>query len=316
MALFDHYVMVDWTGGNGRKTGKPDAIWLAQGDRTDAEPAIVNPASRTDAVDVVRHILTPFAKAGAARRVLVCFDFAYGYPKGFASALPGASPSKTAWKQVWTYLSALVQDDIGTRPGRKPTNESNRFDAADKINQALSPSGGPLGPFWCLFKPGSREFVPQDRPAVPFGTRSGVTLGTRRLTDGRARSDTPFRLFGTGSVGSQVLTGIPCLERLRFDNSLSDVSAVWPFETGWAGGRSWPSDAVRIVHAEIYPSVRRPLDDAIKDRGQVRAMWNWARDVDTQGKLANEFAIPAGIHAGSPDDLAIRQDEGWILGCP
>ena len=29
------------------------------------------------------------------------------------------------------------------------------------------------------------------------------------------------------------------------------------------------------LHAEIYPSVRDPLPDEIKDRGQVRAMWQW-----------------------------------------
>jgi hypothetical protein len=114
-----------------------------------------------------------------------------------------------------------------------------------------------------------------------------------------------------------VLTGIPRLERLRFDPTLSSHSVVWPFETGWAPtSRAWLDPELRIVHAEIYPSVRAPLADTIKDRGQVRAMWHWARDLDAQGLLVNEFAIPPGIVSGSLDDVVIRSEEGWILGCP
>lgn len=314
MTLFDQYVMVDWTGGNARSTGRKDAIWLAAGARTAAEPTILNPPSRTEAVRAVRDILLPFAASGASARALVCFDFAYGYPSGFAAALPGAPASLPPWRRVWKHLAAVVKDDLETKPGRNPSNKSNRFDAADRINEALSPVDGPYGPFWCLFEPGSRKFVPQDQPRG-FETRTGARLGAHRVTDRRADSDTPFRLFGNGSVGSQVLTGIPVLERLRFDAALVDVSAVWPFETGWAEARGWPSESVRIVHAEIYPSVRPPLEDSIKDRGQVRAMWHWARELDVKGQLADEFARPPGIAPGATEDLTIRHEEGWILGC-
>ena len=134
------------------------------------------------------------------------------------------------------------------------------------------------------------------------------------MTDVRARSDTPFRLFGTGSVGSQVLTGIPRLHNLRTDPFLDNKSVVWPFETGWATDESWVGPDVRVVHAEIYPSVMEPPSDCIKDRGQVRAMWEWARDLDGQGELWKMFSIPTGIQAGSSDDILIRSEEGWILG--
>jgi hypothetical protein len=43
---------------------------------------------------------------------------------------------------------------------------------------------------------------------------------------------------------------------------------VWPL----ASKAGWSRQGVSIVHAEIYPSVREPLADVIKDRGQVRAM--------------------------------------------
>jgi hypothetical protein len=41
-----------------------------------------------------------------------------------------------------------------------------------------------------------------------------------RLADKRARSGSPFRLFGTASVGSQSLTGIARLHQLRNDPKL------------------------------------------------------------------------------------------------
>lgn len=60
------------------------------------------------------------------------------------------------------------------------------------------------------------------------GRRGGKQdcIAPRRITDVRAGSDTPFRLFGTGSVGSQVLTGIPRLENFRSDPQLEACSAV------------------------------------------------------------------------------------------
>jgi nucleotidyltransferase substrate binding protein (TIGR01987 family) len=310
--FFDAYVMVDWSGGDSRRGGKDDCIWIAHGARTDAVPATQSPCSRTEAEAAIRSLLEPFAES-REDRVLICADFGYGYPTGLASVLPkSVGGTREPWRVVWEYLRKHMQDDLRTTPGRVPSNRSNRFDVADAINAAVSTPGA-AGPFWCLFEAGSRACVPQNQPTQPFGG----AIGALRITDRRARSDTPFRLFGTGSVGSQMLTGIPRLERLRFDPRFSSHSVVWPFETGWAPtSGAWLDPELRIVHAEIYPSVRAPLSDTIKDRGQVRAMWHWARDLDAQGLLVNEFAIPRGIVSGSPDDVVIRSEEGWILGCP
>jgi len=71
----------------------------------------------------------------------------------------------------------------------------------------------------------------------------------------------------------------------------------------------------RSLHAEIYPSVRDPLPDEIKDRGQVRAMWQWARDLDRDNLLWREFCRPIEIETGSKENLAIQLTEGRILGC-
>ena len=156
----------------------------------------------------------------------------------------------------------------------------------------------------------------RERPQQPFVCTSG-TIAALRITDRRAKSDTPFRLFGTGSVGGQVLTGIPRLESMRFDPEFAECSAVWPFETGWApASGSWLDPQLRVLHAEIYPSVRERLSDPIKDRGQVRAMWHWARDLDAKNLLIREFATPPGIANKSQEDIVICSEEGWILGCP
>jgi hypothetical protein len=92
------------------------------------------------------------------------------------------------------------------------------------------------------------------------------------------------------------------------------VSAVWPFETAWATKAKWLPNHVSILHAEIYPSIRDPMPDEIKDRGQVRAMWQWARDLDREDLLWREFCRPIEVETGSKEDLAIQLTEGWILG--
>jgi hypothetical protein len=315
MPLFDAYIMVDWSGGNSRRAGKQDCIWIAHGPATAADPATVSPSSRTDAEGIIRSQLELTAASNNGR-VLLCADFGYGYPAGFASLLQKLVPDGLPpWRIVWRYLTKHVQDDLGTKTGGKPTNCSNRFEVANVINAAVSNPASP-GPFWGLFKPGIHVRIPQKRPAQPFACAAGQ-VASLRITDRRAKSDTPFRLFGTGSVGSQVLTGIPRLERLRFDPQFDRCSAVWPFETGWAPATGcWLAPELRVLHAEIYPSVRAPLADTIKDRGQVRAMWHWARDLDVNDLLIREFAIPPGIASGSQEDAVIRTEEGWILGCP
>jgi hypothetical protein len=310
MPLFDAYVIVDWSGSDRRRAGRQDCIWIAHGPSRARAPTTLSLPSRTEAEHLIRAQLQPIVAAKKGR-VLLCADFGYGYPAGFAALLSrSVADELPPWRIIWQYLKRYVQDDLGTKPGRRPTNRSNRFEVASAINAALSSPTSP-GPFWCLFNPGSYACVPQKRP------RSNGNIAPLRITDRRAKSDSPFRIFGTGSVGGQVLTGIPRLASIRFDPEFAACSAVWPFETGWAPVTgSWLAPELRVVHAEIYPSVRAPLSDTIKDRGQVRAIWHWARDLDAKNLLVKEFAIPSGITKGSEEDLVIRREEGWILGCP
>ena len=316
MPLFDYYIMVDWSGGARRRGGRSDTIWIAHGPRTADTPLSNSPHSRTEAIHLIKPILEEAIRS--KRRVLLSFDFAYGYPVDFAPALQaatGKSDRDLPWITVWQYLSEHLRDDEGTAPGAKPSNRSNRFEVADRINALLSPDSNKTGPFWCASEDAACQHIPQKRPPEPFQTAQGHVVRRLRLTDKRARSGSAFRLFGTASVGSQSLTGIARLHRLRNDPKFASVSEVWPFETGWAAKANWLPAHILVLHAEIYPSVRDPLPDEIKDRGQVRAMWQWARDLDCDNLLWREFCRPIEVETGSKEDLAIQLTEGWILGC-
>ena len=86
MPLFDAYVMVDWSGADRRRAGRQDCIWIAHGPAAAAAPITVSPPSRTEAEQIIRRQLQPIVAANKGR-VLLCADFGYGYPAGFASLL-------------------------------------------------------------------------------------------------------------------------------------------------------------------------------------------------------------------------------------
>ena len=269
MPLFDFYIMVDWSGGARRRGGRSDTIWIAHGPTIADAPLTDSPFSRTEAIHLIHSLLVN--EIESERRVLLCFDFAYGYPVDFAAALQsvtGKSDSDLPWLLVWQYLSEQIKDDEGTAPDAKPSNRSNRFEVANQINARLSADPKVAGPFWCASPEAAYRYIPQNRPSEPFQTAQGYAVKGLRLADKRARSGSPFRLFGTASVGSQSLTGIARLHQLRNDPKLVAASVVWPFDTGWATKAKWLPKHVSILHAEIYPSVRNPMPDEIKDPGK------------------------------------------------
>ena len=154
MPLFNAYVMIDWSGSDRRRSGRQDCIWIAHGSAEAAAPITVSPPSRTEAERIIRTELLSLV-TGNKGRVLLCADFGYGYPAGFASLLANSCSAKLPpWRIVWQYLHKHIEDDIGAKPGQQPNNRSNRFAVANEINAALS-SPASQGPFWCLFKPGN-----------------------------------------------------------------------------------------------------------------------------------------------------------------
>ena len=302
MRLFDAYIFVDWSANNTRKIGK-DSIWIAeaiaQGKKLRwplQDEGCFNAPTRAIAIDLIRNRLADHMSH--KRRVLVCFDFAYGYPDcGEFRKL--ASSSLQFVKQIATLLKDM--DD----------NRSNRFEVADYLNQIVNDPSRE-GPFWG--HPVTWQSLPQSflKPTKPKNWRTRSEWREFRIVEDRLRRKgfRPFsawQLFGNGAVGSQTLLGLPRVLELK--EMFPVASAIWPFETGWT---TLFSDDVRIVHAEFWPGLI-DIDEslhAIRDAAQVLSCVRWAANADALGVLAECFDP---LEADDPDrDQALL--EGWILG--
>jgi hypothetical protein len=308
MGLFDAYVFIDWSAAGKAHPRRPrkDAVWVGELVPDRNHRLETYHRTRADGVAHVTGLLEGHVREG--RRVLVGFDFPYGYPAGFAQAL-GQVSGPRAWWSVWGELAARVSDDAA--------NVNNRFAVAGGLNTALR--GGP-GPFWGCPKGLTVAHLSPRSPGFPCPLGGGVTLVRLRVAETRLpRTQETWKLFGNGSVGSQALLGMPRVYHLRQHPALADVSRVWPFETGFSptpGG----DDRPRVLHAEIWPGVVDARTQAllaadpslIRDRAQVRAMCEWAAESDRAGTLGKYFDTPAGL---TPEQVrACVEEEGWVLG--
>lgn len=273
MPLFDAYLMVDWSASARPKRGR-NSIWACLLER-DRDPIPVNPATRDETVFWIADRLSDLTARG--RRVLCGFDFAFGYPAGFAARL---DPRRPDWSGVWRQLA-----------GRLSRN-GDRFAVAE----TLATEAG--APFWG--RPAGRDDVsiPISK-SVSFNKFAEFRLCERQA----AGPKSVWQLYGAGSVGSQTLTGLPRLHELRHWQGLEDVTRVWPFETGL----KVPDEAARIVFAEVYPSlVARGQPD---DR-QVLALARHFADLDGRAALAPLFEPPL----SDAEQAVVEREEGWILG--
>ena len=274
MTLFDGYVAVDWSA-NGKPKRGPDSIWLAiRGWGGTAEPE--NPATRAEAVARIEGLLARAAEQG--RRLLVGFDFPFGYPAGTARMLTG----RDGWEVVWARIAELIEDG--------PDNANNRFDAAAELNAAFAGEG----PFWGN---GLKREIPGLPRWKPSGWGANLPSNRRHAESEVRRAQEVWKLIGAGSVGGQALTGIAALEGLRRRTG----ALIWPFET-LGEGRAH-------VLAEIYPSLIEPAPGpGVKDARQVSAVTAALRRLDAEGALAR--------HLAAPRDLApaVREEEATIFG--
>jgi hypothetical protein len=298
LSLFDAYLFVDWNAANRlrpRKASK-DAPWV--GESGEAEKYF---RGRRECVKYLRERLREHLEGG--RRVLLGFDFAYGYPAGYADAL-GLTGEAPPWRRLW---DELVIDD-------NDQNRNNRFDVAEELNARCGEAPGPL---WGLHHtwPGTEQLRHKQEHDWPYETH-GLSLKRLRLTDESAPGvQEVWKLFGNGSVGSQALTGIPYVRDLRDDAAFRDVSQIWPFETGFDSAPS-PESGPFVLHVEVSPGlIKDRLDPAvIKDQAQVRAWAHWAAELDAQDDLAMWFDRPEGLSDEQADRCV--SEEGWILGTP
>jgi hypothetical protein len=283
--MFDTFAMVDWSAANQPKQGR-DSIWICwhapDGER------LANPETRHKA----KALLADWLAAARANdeRVLVGFDFPFGYPAGFAARLGLTGPP---WRAIWDEIARLIED--------REDNRNNRFEVGAALNRRVS---GEQFPFWGCPAGAAGRYLAPTRPAYEKG------LAENRLIDTWMVGAQPcWKLFYTGSVGGQVLTGIPVARALRDDPRWADRARVWPFETGLGIG-----DDARVVFAEIWPSwwqARSELGPP-NDKAQVRTVARFLAERDGAGELAALFAGDPGL---SPSDRRrIETEEAWTLG--
>jgi molybdopterin molybdotransferase len=268
---FDTFLMVDWSAGvDAGPKPKKDAIWVCVARHGRPEDPIYM-RNRQQAEAWIIAFLHDERAAG--RRVCAGFDFAFGYPIGFAEALTGSDDPFA----VWDWITDRIEDT---------PEANNRFDVAGQIN-ALFPG---IGPFW-------GNGLKRDIPGLPKkgSARTFKGLPERRAAEHSATRAFPvWQLAYVGAVGSQVLMGLPTLNRLR--KAFAPDIAVWPFE---------PADKP-IVLVEIWPSlIAKAVDQTIPD-GRIKD----AHQVLVMAQTLSSLA---------PEQLAEMLDvaptsEGTILG--
>lgn len=274
--MFDRVIVVDWSAANlpTSLTNRANAVWIGC---HDTEGGAEWHHRTRAAAEAQLFTLIDTARA-MGQRMLIGFDFAMGYPAGFAARLTGEASAPA----VWRWLAGAITDT---------DNRNNRFEVATLINAAF-PEGP--GPFWS-------HPTGQSWPGLPF-RRAGIDYAALGLSETRAaeaavpRAKSPWMLFNPGSVGSQSLLGLPMIHRL---SQLPGV-AVWPFAT---------PDAP-VVLAEVYPSllagpVAILANEAglTADQAQVRLLSRALYKMARADRLAPLFDAP-------PE----AAEEGWILG--
>jgi precorrin-8X/cobalt-precorrin-8 methylmutase len=289
--LFDHYVIVDWSAAARPKTGR-DSIWICHrgphGERCD------NPPTRHLAKRHLADILA--AATGRGERVLLGFDFPFGYPEGFAARL---GLTGTPWRALWDEIASLLNDN--------EDNSNDRFELGAAFNRRASKAGFPF-PFWGCPVRFRHDFLGPKH----HGRHTIEGLAERRLIDEWMVGAQPcWKLAYTGSVGSQTLTGIPVVRELRDDPRWADRAGIWPFETGLG-----LKDGTSIVFAEVWPSwwrkqIRTELGPP-NDRAQVRSVAEIFAATDRTGELAAWFAGAANLTV--QQRKIIESEEAWTLG--
>jgi len=269
---FDTVAVVDWSAAASPSPKRPskDAIWIG----------VARAGGVTTTYHRTRHaaeaFLTSFldVEAAAGRRVLLGFDFPMGYPQGFAAQLTGQPRAQAVWHWLARHITDL------------PSNANNHFAVADQINARFHAPG----PFWGRPDRAAHQHLPPTK-AVSY---AALGLVERRRVEALIHSAQPvWKLYTTGSVGSQSLMGLPLIHRL----SQRPGAGVWPFDT----------PGTPLVLAEVYPSLLSATVNAdpaqIKDEAQVRLLARALFTLSQTHALAPLFATP-------PE----AAEEGWILG--
>lgn len=285
---FHRVVIVDWSASSTPVTGA-DSIWICTLDVATGSFDVANVPTRAAAFDAI------VGAVDIPGRVLLGVDVALGYPLGFATRL---GLTGTPWDAIWEHISLHLHDDH--------RNRNNRWIVAADLNRRLGTNH-----FWGAPTAATGEHLTSTRPAWTSRHLPAYRATERRLLERGRRPFSVWQLLGAGSVGSQSLTCIPVLQRLRELPRLGDRVRVWPFETGLVlpGPTDGTNDAIGhndIVVAEVWPSAIDVdhVEHPVKDARQVIALAHWFATHE-----AREM-VPDATHA----DRAAALEEGWVLG--
>ncbi len=285
--MFDTFVMVDWSAATVPRTGR-DSIWVCW--HAPSGERLENPPTRHAAKKLLGDWLAAALMRG--ERVLLGFDFPFGYPAGFAARLGLIGPP---WRAVWDEIATLLEDS--------EENQNNRFKIAAELNRRVSDG---CFPFWGRPPGFDTPFLDPKH----HRRHDSDGLAERRLVDLHIPTAQPcWKLLGAGSVGGQALTGIPVVRALRDDLRWIGSARIWPFETGLCA----PANG-SVVIAEVYPSLWAvsPGAGEPKDAAQVRSVARFFAERDRAGKLATLFAGDPGLTQEQRN--RVETEEAWTLG--
>ena len=302
--LFDAVIIADWTAAEGKKLGD-QSVWIGVAKR-DVRFRLYtethNTATRAEGEALLNKLISEHRKRGD--RVLVGFDFNFGYPAGTAARLKlDGSP----WSAMWKFVAANIVD--------KADNTNNRYQVAAKMNRLMTDQPWP---FWGAPASQAQRWLTTTKP--PEG--AGADIPEFRAAELAARKDklppkSVWQMHGAGAVGGLTLLGVPMLRRLL--DKLGASAAVWPFNTGWRELTEADIEPLSAVVVEVWPALfdakRQVSADGVKEykaQAQVRTAAEAFAQMDDAGTLQKAFAPPK-----TADEALIAQvenEEGWILG--
>lgn len=276
--LFDLVIACDWSAAKGRKPEPgEDRCWLAWRTRETPNPDPEYMPTRLEAEARIRDLLDEHREA----RTLIGFDFAIGYP-----LTENGEPVLPIGRDLCAFLATRITDD--------PSGVNNRYEVVQDLNAMIREStGAPHGPFWGRPKEMKHLIgLPVGREK-PTGVPQFRAVEEAARASGGGRPQSPWKLAGIGSVGSQSLMGLPTIDRLLTDPALAPRVHLWPFEPA-------PDVSSAITIAEIYPSLfpQNAPKHWYKDARQV---------VDSRDALAEMASLGYPTHERAAT-------EGWILG--
>nr|WP_221212426.1 cobalamin biosynthesis protein CbiG [Brevundimonas lenta] len=297
--MFDAVIIADWTAAEGKKLGD-QSVWIGVAKR-DVRFRLYsethNVATRAEGEALLNKLISEHRKRGD--RVLVGFDFNFGYPVGTAERL---KLTGAPWSAMWKFLAANVVD--------KADNTNNRYQVAAKMNRLMTDEAWPL---WGAPAKQAQRWLTTTKP--PVG--AGADIPEFRATEiaarkGKLHPKSVWQMHGAGAVGGQTMTGIPVVRRLL--ESLGPSGAVWPFGTGWRALDAADVEPLSALVVEVWPSMFEgaPNPGEFKDQAQVRQTAEALAKMDEAGELAKAFAPPKG--ADEALIAQVEQEEGWILG--